>query len=53
MNIELTFEQYYWEVTQHAIGLGYIPATVTIFKSNSEDCYIDGKSVEECVNEVF
>lgn len=53
MSIALTFEQYYWEVTQHAIGLGYTPAIVVIFKSNIEDYYHNGKSVEECISEVF
>lgn len=53
MSIAPTFEQYYWEVTQQAIGLGYIPATVAIFKSNIEDYYHNGKSVEEAVGEIF
>lgn len=47
------FNMYYWEVTQQAIVLGYIPATVAIFKSNIEDCYHDSKSVEDCVQEIF
>ncbi len=53
MQEDESFNEYYWEVTQQAIGLGYIPATVTLFKSNIEDCYYDDKSVEECINEVF
>lgn len=47
------FNTYYWQVGTAAIDLGYTVQQVRIFYNDILDYYHDGKSVDECVQEVF
>ena len=50
---EDSFESYYQAVKIEAMGLGYKPVQIAVFYSNIEECYEDGKTIEQCVEEVF
>ena len=47
------FNTYYGQVGAAAIDLGYTVQQVRIFYNDILDYYHEGKSVEECINEVF
>lgn len=49
----MNFSEYYWAVAAEAVKLGYTISQIGIFKSNIEDCFNDGKSIETCLEEVF
>lgn len=54
MSEEITdFNTYYGQVGAAAIDLGYTVQQVRIFYNDILDYYHEGKSVEECINEVF
>lgn len=53
MNKELSLNEFYWKVAELAIEQGYSAQQIRIFYSDIVDYYNDGKSVEECVGEVF
>ena len=53
MEEDESFNEYYWQVAGEAVELGYSIQTVRIFHNDILDYYHEGKSVEECINEVF
>ena len=53
MQEDESFNEYYWKVAGEAVSLGYSIQIVRIFYNDILDYYHEGKSVEECVMEVF
>lgn len=53
MQEDESFNEYYWQVAGAAVTLGYSIQIVRIFYNDILDCYHDGKSVEEAVEEIF
>lgn len=47
------FKDYFKEVLEKAMKLGYTEKQVNIFKMDIHDCFLDGKSTDECLQEVF
>ena len=47
------WREYFFEVALIAKELGYTPSQIGMFISNIHEYFNDGKSVEECVEEVF
>lgn len=48
-----TFSDYVQQVVLLAKNLGYSQEQMNMFFFDIEECYNDGKTVEECVNIVF
>ena len=48
-----SFNEYYWSCAGKAVELGYTAQQIRIFYNDILDYYHEGKSVEECINEVF
>lgn len=47
------FSLYYWAVAEAACKMGYNASQVAIFSSDIQDYFDQGKSVNECLEEVF
>lgn len=52
-NEYLTFQEFYYAVSREAIGLGYTPYMIGVFKADILDCWNEGKTIEQVVDEVF
>lgn len=53
INEHLTFQNYFYEVARQAAGLGYTPYMIEIFKSDIRECYDNGLTIEQTLEEVF
>ena len=49
----MTFKDYYETVKTMAVKYGYTEKQVNVFISDIQEAYLDGKTVEECIDTVF
>ena len=49
----MTFKEYFVAVIEAARQSGYKTNQIVKFRYDIYDCFIEGKSVDECVEEIF
>jgi|GEM_PF-6466810 len=49
----MNFQQFYLDVAESALLLGYSANQISMFKGDIQDCYDLGMSVEETVGKIF
>jgi hypothetical protein len=47
------FNDYYWKCAELAVALGFTAGCVRWFYYEIHKCFTEGKSAEECVQEIF
>ena len=52
-NEDLTWMEYLFEVGIEAKALGYNINQVSMFQGDIRDYWLEGKSVEQCVEDIF